>query len=80
MIFITTLILWSLFSPFCSIIANACFLTGFLLARVIVKFDEFFIGMVADDMVLQRRLDYGFNGYQVPPTPRATRSARVNII
>ncbi|KAK2996052.1 hypothetical protein RJ640_022169 [Escallonia rubra] len=27
-------------------------------------------------MVLQKRLDYGFNGYQVPPTPRATRSAR----
>ncbi|KAA8543860.1 hypothetical protein F0562_021963 [Nyssa sinensis] len=23
-----------------------------------------------------KRLDYGFNGYQVPPTPRATRSAR----
>ncbi|KAK2642531.1 hypothetical protein Ddye_024294 [Dipteronia dyeriana] len=27
-------------------------------------------------MVLQSRLDYGFNGYQVPYTPRATRSAR----
>ncbi|KAJ4832134.1 hypothetical protein Tsubulata_038674 [Turnera subulata] len=27
-------------------------------------------------MVLQKRLDYGFNGYQVPPTPRSTRSAR----
>ncbi|KAA8549282.1 hypothetical protein F0562_000966 [Nyssa sinensis] len=27
-------------------------------------------------MVLQKRLDYGFNGYRVPPTPRATRSAR----
>ncbi|KAI4322133.1 hypothetical protein L6164_021853 [Bauhinia variegata] len=27
-------------------------------------------------MVLQKRLDYGFNGYQVPATPRATRSAR----
>ncbi|KAL6967542.1 hypothetical protein U1Q18_033350 [Sarracenia purpurea var. burkii] len=27
-------------------------------------------------MVLQDRLGYGFNGYQVPPTPRATRSAR----
>ncbi|XP_057472616.1 telomere repeat-binding protein 5-like isoform X2 [Actinidia eriantha] len=27
-------------------------------------------------MVLQKRLDYGFNGYQVPPTPRAARSAR----
>ncbi|XP_065877887.1 telomere repeat-binding protein 2 [Euphorbia lathyris] len=27
-------------------------------------------------MVLQNRSDYGFNGYQVPPTPRATRSAR----
>ncbi|KAG5603008.1 hypothetical protein H5410_034378 [Solanum commersonii] len=25
-------------------------------------------------MVLQKRLDYGFNGYQVPPIPRATRS------
>jgi len=28
-------------------------------------------------MVLQKRLDYGFNGYQVPHMPRATRSARV---
>ncbi|CAN6695985.1 unnamed protein product [Malus baccata var. baccata] len=27
-------------------------------------------------MVLQKRLDYGFNGYQVPPTPKASRSAR----
>ncbi|RAL37398.1 hypothetical protein DM860_000092 [Cuscuta australis] len=28
-------------------------------------------------MVIKKRLDYyGFNGYQVPPTPRATRSAR----
>ncbi|XP_059626594.1 telomere repeat-binding protein 5-like isoform X2 [Cornus florida] len=27
-------------------------------------------------MVLQKRLDYGFNGYQMPPTPRAARSAR----
>ncbi|KAI4334536.1 hypothetical protein L6164_019217 [Bauhinia variegata] len=27
-------------------------------------------------MVLQKWLDYGFNGYQVPATPRATRSAR----
>ncbi|XP_059429761.1 telomere repeat-binding protein 5-like [Corylus avellana] len=27
-------------------------------------------------MVLPKRLDYGFNGYQVPPMPRATRSAR----
>ncbi|KAL3530765.1 hypothetical protein ACH5RR_010087 [Cinchona calisaya] len=27
-------------------------------------------------MVLHKRLDYGFNGYQVPPTPRAARSAR----
>lgn len=27
--------------------------------------------------MLQKRLDYGFNGYQVPYTPRATRSARV---
>ncbi|XP_057480798.1 telomere repeat-binding protein 5-like [Actinidia eriantha] len=27
-------------------------------------------------MVLQNRLGYGFNGYQVPPTPRAARSAR----
>lgn len=26
--------------------------------------------------MLQKRLEYGFNGYQVPPTPRATRSAR----
>ncbi|KAK6163183.1 hypothetical protein DH2020_000047 [Rehmannia glutinosa] len=27
-------------------------------------------------MALHKRLDYGFNGYQVPPTPRAARSAR----
>ncbi|KAI3971221.1 hypothetical protein MKX01_021988 [Papaver californicum] len=27
-------------------------------------------------MVLQKRLDYGFNGYQVPVIPRASRSAR----
>ncbi|OVA17848.1 SANT/Myb domain [Macleaya cordata] len=27
-------------------------------------------------MVLQKRLDYGFNGYQVPAMPRACRSAR----
>ncbi|PSR86718.1 Telomere repeat-binding protein [Actinidia chinensis var. chinensis] len=27
-------------------------------------------------MVLQNRLGYGFNGYQVPPAPRAARSAR----
>ncbi|XP_024156560.1 telomere repeat-binding protein 5 isoform X1 [Rosa chinensis] len=27
-------------------------------------------------MVLQKRLDYGFNGFQVPVTPRAPRSAR----
>ncbi|KAJ7947632.1 Telomere repeat-binding protein [Quillaja saponaria] len=27
-------------------------------------------------MVLQKRLEFGFNGYQVPTTPRATRSAR----
>ncbi|KAI4385554.1 hypothetical protein MLD38_003567 [Melastoma candidum] len=27
-------------------------------------------------MVLSRRLDYGFNGYQVPSMPRAARSAR----
>lgn len=26
--------------------------------------------------MLQERLDYGFNGYQVPPMPRAARSAR----
>ncbi|KAK9063345.1 hypothetical protein SSX86_017215 [Deinandra increscens subsp. villosa] len=30
-------------------------------------------------MVLQNRLEYGFNGYQVPPTPRAPRSARKRI-
>lgn len=29
--------------------------------------------------MLQKRLDYGFNGYQVPPIPRAARSARVII-
>ncbi|KAG7653425.1 Homeobox-like domain superfamily [Arabidopsis suecica] len=27
-------------------------------------------------MVLQKRLDYGFNGYEVPHTPRAARSPR----
>lgn len=27
-------------------------------------------------MVLQRRLEYGFNGYRVPEVPRASRSAR----
>ncbi|KAK8352528.1 hypothetical protein V6Z11_A05G101000 [Gossypium hirsutum] len=30
-------------------------------------------------MVLQKRLDYGFNGYQVPAIPRATRSARKRV-
>lgn len=30
-------------------------------------------------MVLQNRLEYGFNGYQVPPTPRAPRSARKRV-
>ncbi|KAL8236744.1 hypothetical protein R6Q59_017825 [Mikania micrantha] len=30
-------------------------------------------------MVLQKRLYYGFNGYQVPPTPRAPRSARKRV-
>ncbi|XP_024968583.1 telomere repeat-binding protein 5 isoform X2 [Cynara cardunculus var. scolymus] len=30
-------------------------------------------------MVLQKRLEYGFNGYQVPPTPRAPRSARKRV-
>ncbi|ONI03437.1 hypothetical protein PRUPE_6G256900 [Prunus persica] len=30
-------------------------------------------------MVLQRRLDYGFNGYQVPEVPRASRSARGRV-
>ncbi|GMJ10800.1 TRF-like 2 [Hibiscus trionum] len=30
-------------------------------------------------MVLQKRLDYGFNGYKVPATPRATRSARKRV-
>lgn len=29
--------------------------------------------------MLQKRLDYGFNGYQVPPTPRAARSARKRV-
>ncbi|KAL6195551.1 hypothetical protein ACLB2K_031170 [Fragaria x ananassa] len=28
------------------------------------------------EMALQKRLDYGFNGFQVPVTPRAPRSAR----
>ncbi|KAL1545141.1 TRF-like 2 [Salvia divinorum] len=27
-------------------------------------------------MALQKRLEYGFNGYQMPPTPRAARSVR----
>ncbi|XP_052186415.1 telomere repeat-binding protein 5-like isoform X2 [Diospyros lotus] len=27
-------------------------------------------------MALQKRLEYGFNGYQVPPIPQTTRSAR----
>ncbi|CAA0824822.1 Telomere repeat-binding protein 2 [Striga hermonthica] len=27
-------------------------------------------------MALQKRLDYGFHGYQLPPTPRAARSVR----
>ncbi|XP_051113522.1 telomere repeat-binding protein 2-like [Andrographis paniculata] len=27
-------------------------------------------------MALQKRLEYGFNGYRVPPTPRAARSVR----
>ncbi|GAV76577.1 hypothetical protein CFOL_v3_20050 [Cephalotus follicularis] len=30
-------------------------------------------------MVLHRRLDYGFNGYQVPVVPRASRSARGRV-
>ncbi|GMI81774.1 TRF-like 2 [Hibiscus trionum] len=30
-------------------------------------------------MVLQKRLDYGFSGYQVPAIPRATRSARKRV-
>ncbi|GAB4824420.1 hypothetical protein Ancab_007307 [Ancistrocladus abbreviatus] len=30
-------------------------------------------------MVLQKRLDYGFIGYQVPPIPRAKRSARGRV-
>ncbi|KAK8490424.1 hypothetical protein V6N13_076439 [Hibiscus sabdariffa] len=30
-------------------------------------------------MVLQKRLDYGFRGYQVPAIPRATRSARKRV-
>ncbi|TYJ41993.1 hypothetical protein E1A91_A03G058100v1 [Gossypium mustelinum] len=30
-------------------------------------------------MELQKRLDYGFNDYQVPATPRATRSARKRV-
>ncbi|KAG8496393.1 hypothetical protein CXB51_007602 [Gossypium anomalum] len=30
-------------------------------------------------MELQKRLNYGFNGYQVPATPRATRSARKRV-
>jgi hypothetical protein len=28
--------------------------------------------------VAQKRIDYGFVGYQVPTKPRATRSPRVN--
>lgn len=34
-------------------------------------------GMISA-MVLNRRLEYGFNGYQVPAMPRAARSARVS--
>ncbi|KAH1115199.1 hypothetical protein J1N35_008577 [Gossypium stocksii] len=30
-------------------------------------------------MELQKRLNYGFNGYQIPATPRATRSARKRV-
>ncbi|GMI92158.1 TRF-like 2 [Hibiscus trionum] len=30
-------------------------------------------------MVLQKKLDYGFSGYQVPAIPRATRSARKRV-
>nr|XP_043620470.1 telomere repeat-binding protein 5 [Erigeron canadensis]XP_043620471.1 telomere repeat-binding protein 5 [Erigeron canadensis]XP_043620472.1 telomere repeat-binding protein 5 [Erigeron canadensis] len=30
-------------------------------------------------MVLQKRLEYGFYGYQVPPVPRAPRSARKRV-
>ncbi|CAI0393081.1 unnamed protein product [Linum tenue] len=30
-------------------------------------------------MVLKRRLDYGFNGYEFPPIPRAARSARRRV-
>ncbi|KAK1434865.1 hypothetical protein QVD17_00619 [Tagetes erecta] len=30
-------------------------------------------------MVLQNRLEYGFDGYHVPPTPRAPRSARKRV-
>ncbi|KAE8666701.1 Telomere repeat-binding protein 5 [Hibiscus syriacus] len=30
-------------------------------------------------MVLQKRLDYGFSGYEVPAVPRATRSARKRV-
>ncbi|KAF8397470.1 hypothetical protein HHK36_016387 [Tetracentron sinense] len=30
-------------------------------------------------MVLQRRLEYGFNGYQVPAMPRASRSVRGRV-
>lgn len=29
-------------------------------------------------MVLKKRLDYGFNGFQVPHIPRAPRSVRVS--
>ncbi|GAA0140028.1 hypothetical protein LIER_01456 [Lithospermum erythrorhizon] len=31
-------------------------------------------------MALHKRIYYGFNGYQVPPTPRATRSPRTRSI
>lgn len=30
-------------------------------------------------MVLHKRFEYGFNGYQMPPTPRAPRSARKRV-
>ncbi|KAG6433490.1 hypothetical protein SASPL_105104 [Salvia splendens] len=31
-------------------------------------------------MALQKRLEYGFDGYQVPPTPRAAGSVRVKLL
>ncbi|KAL9270653.1 Telomere repeat-binding protein 5-like protein [Drosera capensis] len=53
--------------------------SGRVLGSATVKdsnFEENHRGHVLCDMVLQKRLDYGFVGYQVPWIPQAKRSAR----